>query len=195
MAELLKRHVAELGRPVTIVDLGCGDFQVGRALATKLPDLNYVRCDIVPELITHSRTSMRPHESVFGGHIVADPLPAGDVYLVRQVLQHLSNAEIMSSLQRVSCKILYVAEGHQADRIGPVNPDKVTGADVRFNWRTGRAPGVELDKPPYGLSTQERFRVFSPKKVIITELVLPELGDRRRNSKLTKPQRTMSFVG
>ncbi len=195
MAELLKRHVAELGRPITIIDLGCGDFQVGRALVTKLPDLNYVGCDIVPELIAHNaKVYATAHVSFRRLDIVADPLPGGDVYLVRQVLQHLSNTEIMSFLQRVSCKYLYVTEGHPVDRIGSVNPDKVTGPDVRFDWRTGRGRGVELDKPPYGLSTQEMFRVFSPNEVIITELVLPELGDRRRNSTLTKPQRTMSFV-
>jgi hypothetical protein len=29
MAELFKHHVTELGRPITIVDVGCVDFQVG----------------------------------------------------------------------------------------------------------------------------------------------------------------------
>jgi hypothetical protein len=35
-------------------------------------------------------------------------------------------------------KLIYVTEGHPEHCIGPVNPDKAAGADVRFDWKTGR---------------------------------------------------------
>jgi hypothetical protein len=173
MAELLKRHVAELGRPITVVDLGCGDFQIGGALTAEVPDLIYIGCDIVPEIVEHNTKLFATGQITFRQlDMVVDPLPDADVYLVRQVLQHLSNAEIVGFLRRVSCKYLYVTEGQPEERVGPINPDKVTGAEVRFDWRTGRGRGVELSQPPYCLSTQEVFRAFSPpNEVIVTELV------------------------
>lgn len=173
MAELLQAHAAELKRPTTIVDLGCGDFEVGRALMAKVPDQIYIGCDIVPELITHNTAIYANARISFRRlDIVTDQLPAGDIYLVRQVLQHLPNAEILRFLRRVRCKYLYVTEGHPAERVGPVNPDKKAGADVRFNWCNGCGRGVELSQPPYNLNTQEIFRASSPpKEVIVTERV------------------------
>jgi O-methyltransferase domain len=175
MAKLLEGHAVELGRPITIVDLGCGDFQVGRALMAKLPDHIYLGCDIVPELIVHNTSLYGSAQIRFRQlDIVADPLPEGDIYLVRQVLQHLSNADIRNFLRRVSCKYLYVTEGHPLERIGPVNPDKVTDAGVRFDWQKGRGRGVELDLPPYGARTQEVFRAYALRQAIITERVFLE---------------------
>ena len=53
-----------------------------------------------------------------------------------------------------------------------MNPDKLAGYDVRFDWRTGRGRGVELDNPPFDLVTQEMFRAFAPPhEVIVTERV------------------------
>lgn len=176
MAELLECHGRELGRPLTVVDLGCGDFQIGRDLIARVPDLTYIGCDIVPELIEHNtriygteRVSFRQLD------IVTDPLPVGDVCLVRQVLQHLSNAEITRFLQRAAYKYLYVTEGHPVISTGSINPDKAVGFDVRFDWRAGHGRGVELDKAPYCLATREVLRAHAhPAEVIITERVFTE---------------------
>jgi hypothetical protein len=71
---------------------------------------------------------------------------------------------------RLRYKYVYVTEGHPVERVGEVNPDKIASADVRFDWRTGRGRGVELDKPPFNLSTREVLRVrASPFEVIVTE--------------------------
>ena len=101
---------------------------------------------------------------------------------MRQVLQHLSNAEIMNFLQRANYKHLYVTEGHPAIRIGPFNPDKVTDGGVRFDWAKGSGRGVELDKPPFCLDTTEVFRACErPNEIIITDQV------RSRFSYSSKP--------
>jgi hypothetical protein len=172
MTELLNRHTAEFGRPITVVDLGCGDFCVGQALVTEIPELIYVGCDIVPEVIRQNDKLYSNSRVIFRQlDIVTDPLPEGDVYLVRQVLQHLSNHDIIRFLGRLSCSYLYVTEGHPTELVGPANPDKVTGPNVRFDWKTGRGRGVELDQPPFNLTTQELFRVFSSKEVIVTQRV------------------------
>jgi hypothetical protein len=104
--------------------------------------------------------------------LVSDPLPAGDVCLVRQVLQHLSNADIQSFFQRADYPWIYLTEGHPVLRTGTVNPDKAAGHEVRFDWRTGRGRGVELDRPPFNLATEEMFRVPAMQhEVIVTERV------------------------
>jgi hypothetical protein len=177
MARLLERHATEVEGRLTVVDLGCGDFEIGHALVTRFPDLIYVGCDIVPELIAHhTKTYANERISFRQLDIVADPLPKGDVCLVRQVLQHLSNAEIMKFLQRANYKYLYITEGHPSVRTGPVNPDKATGGDVRFDWYAGRGRGVELDKPPYCMLTEEVFRACErPNEIIITERVQSQI--------------------
>jgi inositol phosphorylceramide mannosyltransferase catalytic subunit len=174
MAALLVCHAADLGRPLTVVDLGCGDFEIGRALVARVPNLRYVGCDIVPELIAHNAKMYANDRIGFRQiDIVSDPLPAGDACLLRQVLQHLSNAEIKRLVERLDYKYIYVTEGQPATRIGPFNPDKATNSDVRFDWLAGRGRGVELDKPPFCLITEEVLRTSErPNEIIVTERVV-----------------------
>jgi hypothetical protein len=77
-----------------------------------------------------------------------------------------------------------IIEGHPAERIGPVNTDKVTGSDVRFDWLTGHGRGVELSEPPDSLHTEEVLRAYSTAtEIIVTERVfLPTRDDARIGS-------------
>lgn len=175
MTAELRRIAQELGRPIKVVDLGCGDFQVGRTLLANLPEVSYLGCDIVPELVAHHNRTYASERIAFQQlDLVTDPLPHGDVGLVRQVLQHLSNAEIAAFLARMPYQYLFVTEGHPAEPDGPANPDISAGAAVRFNWHTGvGGRGVELHQPPYSLPTTEMFRALSPpREIIITERLI-----------------------
>ena len=188
MGKLLANHASRFDRPLIVVDLGCGDFQVGAALVGRLSNIVYIGCDIVPELIAeHKRNHKSERVSFQHIDIVSDPLPEGDVYLIRQVLQHLSNSEISRFIERIHGRCIYVTEGHPATRIGPANPDKATGATVRFDWRTGRGRGLELDQAPFSLTTREMFRAASPPhEVIVTELVCAEPASSSRRGKIEK---------
>ncbi len=171
MSALLQQHAQELERPLRVVDLGCGDFRIGKALIERLPDLEYLGCDIVPELIAHNTATHAAERVTFKTlDAVCDPLPAADVCLVRQVFQHLSNADIQAVLRQMNYSALYVTEGHPVRQVGPVNPDKVIGASVRFDWKTGQGRGVELNQAPYNLPSREVFRfAVPPNEVLITE--------------------------
>jgi SAM-dependent methyltransferase len=160
---ILESHARELGRPLKVVDLGCGDFSVGRQLLDQVPDMTYVGCDIVPELIEAHAASVKDARAAFRHlDIVTDELPEGDVYLVRQVLQHLSNADIGRVLKKLGrYPAVYITEGYPVTVEGPPNPDKPSGPGVRWDWRTGRGRGIELDAPPFGLRVQEVCRVAS----------------------------------
>jgi methyltransferase family protein len=160
---LIEEHARELGRLPTVVDLGCGDFSVGRQLLGHMQGMNYVGCDIVPELIeAHTANVKEPRVSFRQLDIVTGDLPDGDICLVRQVLQHLSNSDIGGVLKKLAkYHAVYITEGYPVTLEGPPNPDKPSGPGVRWDWRTGRGRGTELDLPPFGLRVQEVCRVAS----------------------------------
>lgn len=174
MVAILGQHQEELGRPITVVDVGCGDFQVGRALTEALPTLRYIGCDIVKPLIEHHQKAYSSDRISFQHiDVVVERPPQGDVCLIRQVLQHLSNDDIAKALDNLAgFDVLYVTEGQPEVRIGPQNPDKAVGLDVRFDWQRGIGRGVELGSAPFGRRTEEVFRAFAfPHEVIVTERV------------------------
>ena len=159
--QLLNQLTAELERKITVVDLGCGDYKIGKELLARVPAMDYIGCDIVPELIAHhseQKPDLRAQFKVLD--IVSDRLPTADVCLIRQVFQHLSNSNIKAVLSKLSqFKRVYITEGYPIILEGPINPDKSVGFDVRFDWRSGRGRGVELDKEPFCIGTREICRV------------------------------------
>ena len=162
MTRLLRQDAEELGRPLTIVDLGCGDFNIGARLVAAMPDATYIGCDIVPELVSHNQKR-------FGGErisfrvvdMVRDPLPDGDVCLVREVFQHLPNGDIASVLPKLTHRFVYVTEAQPLHPEGRPNPGKPVSQHMRFDWRTGRGRGVELGLEPFGVAVEEVFRTQS----------------------------------
>lgn len=176
-ADTMSAILADLARQkqgaLTIVDLGCGDFSVGSQLLARLPPVRYVGCDVVPELVRANQQRYGSDRIAFRLiDMVSDELPPGDVCTVRQVFQHLPNADILCVLTKLRrYERVFVTEGQPVTRQGPVNPDKTSNGDVRFDWRSGCGRGVELDQPPYGLPVEEICRVQPPwpgKEVIVT---------------------------
>ena len=65
-------------------------------------DFHYAGCDVVPSLIEHLNETYGGENIEFHcRNIVEDELPDGDLCLIRQVLQHLSNREIERILNNV----------------------------------------------------------------------------------------------
>jgi hypothetical protein len=139
-----------------VVDLGCGDFAVGRQLASACG--HYAGVDIVRQLISYNAEMYgSPRISFHRANIVEDELPAGDICFVRQVLQHLSNAEILAALPKLqNYRWCFVTE-HQPspDRLVRPNVDKSHGGDTRVT----RGSGVFLDQPPFGIAAN-RYRLL-----------------------------------
>ncbi|MDD1444410.1 class I SAM-dependent methyltransferase [Dolichospermum sp. ST_sed3] len=136
---------------LTFVDLGCGDFRVGRQLLSLCSD--YTGVDIVKPLI-------RAHQQMYGNattrfihlDIVVDDLPNGDVCFVRQVLQHLSNQQIAAVLQKLKkYRWVFITEHYPTNNAAAMpNIDKVHGCDTRMSKKSG----VYLAKPPFRLPSQ-----------------------------------------
>jgi predicted RNA methylase len=130
------------------VDLGCGDFAVGRRL---LPLASrYVGVDVVRTLIEHNQLRFGTDTARFVHlDITADELPAGDVCFVRQVFQHLSNQQIRSVLGKLERYAwVVITEHYPTDNPSIVrNKDKVHGGDVRVLDNSG----VWFCDPPFSL--------------------------------------------
>lgn len=145
-----------LDRKPDIVDLGCGDFAVGarlRGLAR-----NYAACDIVEPLIAFNRERFKDLAVDFSTiDLSKDPLPAGDVVFIRQVLQHLSNAQIIELIPKLSERYRYlVLTEHLPSEPGFIhNLDKPSGPDIRLRLKSG----VVLTSPPFNLSVSSDFRL------------------------------------
>ncbi|HEY2684962.1 MAG TPA: class I SAM-dependent methyltransferase [Steroidobacteraceae bacterium] len=158
VAPYVEHMIAELrkidAQRLTVVDLGCGDFRIGSQLAPECG--RYVGVDIVKPLIEHHRaTFASPRVSFEHCNIVEDALPPGDVCIVRQVFQHLSNAQILAVLPKLKqYRYCFTTEHHPSPaRLRKVNVDKPHGADIRV----AQGSGVFLDRPPFSVPV-ERYR-------------------------------------
>ncbi len=110
----------------SIVDLGCGDYRVGRML--RVPGVCYLGIDIVPELVEHNRGLFSDSETAFMCRdLLVDELPGAELCLVRQVLQHLSNQEIAMALERLNgYKYVLVTEHYPAVSASAISFSVVT---------------------------------------------------------------------
>jgi hypothetical protein len=134
-----------------VIDLGCGDFEVGRQLISYCSE--YMGIDIVPALIErHQCSGYGDHVTFRCMNIIDDPLPSGDICFLRQVLQHLSNAEITKILPKLEqYKAVFITEHYPSDnpQIVP-NKDIVHGSGIRLYANSG----VYLNQPPFNIPPQ-----------------------------------------
>jgi SAM-dependent methyltransferase len=131
-----------------VVDLGCGDFRVASKFVAG--DFYYIGCDVVPSLIEHLNRNFANEKNEFRClNIVEDELPDGELCLIRQVLQHLSNEEIEKILQKVQkYKYLIVTEHYPHPKVTAVpNLNVPHGPEMRLHFDSA----VYLDKPPFNL--------------------------------------------
>ena len=143
----VRSFVCDLRPYLNAVDLGCGDFNIGRQIRDMF--VGYTGCDIVADLVTDNRRRYADLDVDFRViDIVADPLPPGDVVFVRQVLQHLSNDDIRAVLAKIGTYEYAIVTDH-LPRIESFksNVDKPSGAHTRVNFGSG----IVLTEPPFAL--------------------------------------------
>jgi SAM-dependent methyltransferase len=165
--ELIRCFISE-HQVQAVVDLGCGDFRVGKEIAAC--GVNYVGVDIVPELIAHLRNDFEDQRVKFECiDATVDFLPHGDLVLVRQVLQHLTNRQIQLVVERFSqFKYAIVTESIALGKDVIPNRDKIHGPDIRLYSNSG----VFLDKPPFNLAVEELLRIpVNKHEAIVTTLI------------------------
>lgn len=108
----------------TLVDIGCGDFTWMQHVAVKQ---NYIGLDVVASVIAENRDNyLNEHREFLVVDATKEDIPDGDVILCREVLFHLSFADIRHLLKNVLSKprsyLLLTT-----DREAMVNADIPTG--------------------------------------------------------------------
>jgi SAM-dependent methyltransferase len=157
--EALKTFLTSFKTPITICDLGCGDFNVGKELVKY--SKNFVAVDIVEDLITHNKEYFKEENVAFYClDIAKDELPKADCALIRQVLQHVSNIEIQSIASKLTAfKYVIITEHLPVGNFIP-NKDIISGQGIRLKKQSG----VHLLAPPFN------FKVKVEKQLVTIHL-------------------------
>ena len=132
-----------------VCDLGCGDFNVGKALLTYTK--KYIAVDIVSDLIARNKEKFKEDNLEFYClDISVDDLPSADCVLLRQVLQHLSNAEVAKITRRLNAfKYVIVTEHLPQGEFEP-NKDIISGQGIRLKKQSG----LNLMAPPFNFKVE-----------------------------------------
>lgn len=146
----VKQYVAE-NNLSTVVDAGCGDFSVGRQLAGDFVD--YVGIDVSEYIIQQNEDRFRFLSNVkfIAADIGSVAFPACDLILIRQVLQHLTNAQIhkvLANLERGHWRRVLVTDAVPAAGEIVPNVDLPTHS---VRTRVSFGSGVFLDCAPFSV--------------------------------------------
>lgn len=137
----------------SIVDVGCGDFQVARRILDRVDaSVRYLGLDLVPEVIRYNQLHYGSAKVSFAIAQANDPYPQADLVTIRQVLQHNDNRTVAEILQRAR------RAGHRlviAEHV-PISP-KVANLDIRTGHETRieYGSGVYVEGPPFFLPIEE----------------------------------------
>jgi hypothetical protein len=147
--EVVKTFLESFSSPLKVCDLGCGDFNIGSQFVEY--SHTYIAVDIVDNLIKYNKEKFKKDNLEFQClDITADTLPPGDCVILRQVLQHLSNAEV----QKVLCKLAnfkYVILTEHLPK-GNFVPNKniISGQGIRLKKQSG----LDVLAPPFNFHVQ-----------------------------------------
>jgi hypothetical protein len=153
--ELVVEFLNSFEQKPSICDLGCGDFNIGKHLLNHCS--TYIGVDIVPDLITRNRNTFAADHLEFRcSDIARDDLPKADVALLRNVLQHLSNAEIKSVTEKLNQYEYLILTEHIPEGDFEPNLDIISGQGIRLKKNSG----VDITEEPFKLKSK-------PQKILL----------------------------
>jgi SAM-dependent methyltransferase len=146
------------GRLPRVLDLGCGDFFVGRQLRDCASD--FIAVDVVTDVIEFNKCHYKELDVEF---YCADATnwsyPSVDIAFVRQVFQHLPNVDIASILGCLSASADHVVVTEQLPSDGIFSPNLEIPSVG--NWRLGLKSGVVVTSPPFSLKVASSMQICS----------------------------------
>ncbi len=154
--EVVSNFLQSFEKPLTVCDLGCGDFNVGKELFEYAA--HYHAVDIVPALIENNKANFKASNITFHSMDIAiDELPDGDCALVRQVLQHLSNQEVQQILEKLSRYRYVIITEHLPIGDFEPNKDKISGQGIRLKQNSG----IDVLVAPFQWKVKEAKELLS----------------------------------
>ncbi|WP_179344230.1 class I SAM-dependent methyltransferase [Winogradskyella ursingii] len=149
--EAVRDFLKSNNKKLRVCDLGCGDFNVGKELVPYAQ--LYFAVDIVEDLIERNRNLFKENNlEFFNLDISKDDIPMADCLILRQVLQHLSNAEIQKIVNKLhNYKYVILTEHLPLGDFIP-NKDKITSQGIRLK----QGSGVDLLAEPFNLKIESK---------------------------------------
>ena len=170
----VKEFLLSFDRKPNVVDLGCGDFTIGKQIR-KYCD-KYIAVDVFDELIESNKKLYNNYNVEFKTlDITKNTLPDGEICFLRQVLQHLSNKDIKKFLDLAHGKYNYLilTEHLPSNDKFVSNLDIVTGPQIRLYKNSG----VVLTEKPFNFSiiSEKNICSISSKQILGFQGVLNTL--------------------
>lgn len=168
--DVVTSFLTSFKNPLTVCDLGCGDFNVGKKLVKHTK--KYVAVDIVADLIVYNKEHFKAENLEFHClDIAVDDLPSGDCAIVRQVLQHLSNTEVQRVVSKLTDFKYAILTEHLPEGDFVPNADIISGQGIRLKKQSG----LNILVPPFNAKVKEEKQLVSStlenhKGVIVTTL-------------------------
>ncbi|WP_452230806.1 methyltransferase [Lacinutrix sp. MEBiC02404] len=154
--DVITSFLTSFKSPLVVCDLGCGDFNVGKELVKHTK--KYIAVDIVSDLIKHNKKEFTADHLEFHClDIAVDDLPSGDCVLLRQVLQHLSNAEVQKILYKLSEFKYVIITEHVPEGDFIPNAAIISGQGIRLKKQSG----LDVLSAPFHFKVQEEKQVLS----------------------------------
>jgi SAM-dependent methyltransferase len=134
----------------SIVDAGCGDWQFSRLVDWS--GKRYVGVDIVPEVVAANRAAFGGDDVDFvAADIRTETLPAADLLLCKDVLQHWDVQSVQRFLARNLARYRYALITN--DLASVHSAAEMLNAEIPIgHWRP-----LDPERVPFGLTAQWRF--------------------------------------
>lgn len=141
---------------LTVCDLGCGDFNIGKELVPYTQQ--YIAIDIVADLIARNKAKYQAaHLSFHCLDIAKADLPSGNCIILRQVLQHLSNAEVQQILDKLTPFKYVILTEHLPEGDFVPNLDIISGQGIRLKQQSG----LDILKAPFNFKVKDEQELLS----------------------------------
>jgi SAM-dependent methyltransferase len=168
----------------SIVDCGCGDWQLMRHI--DLSGVDYLGIDLVPDVLARNQAEFgRPGVRFELGNFTEMALPAADLLLCKDVLQHLPDRNVfrfLAGLDRFKFALLTNDLGRNADR------DATLAAS---SWHF--AP-IDLTAAPFNLRAREVCRTMGIKSTLLVTREDERAAPRDPAGKVSEPPRILLAI-
>lgn len=130
-----------------VLDVGCGDWTFSQHMNWK--NVEYTGIDIVKNVIEKNQASFETENIKFFHHdLTTENLPAAELLICKDVLQHLSNENIIAFFKKTDdFKHLIITNDVDPNSYSSTNPDILNG-DHRF---------LDLTKEPFNIDGIKLF--------------------------------------
>lgn len=137
----------------TILDLGCGDWQIGKCL--NLSNKKYMGVDVSSVIIEKTKENSSDSISFICDDIENMDFPKVDLILIKDVLQHLPNSSVSKIMNKVIANSKYALICNDCKPHDMINSDIEPG-----DWRP-----LDLSDKPFSYDIQD-LKIFQSKDAV-----------------------------